>query len=252
MSFPSLRWSALPIVALALLVIPSEARGICAVSGGGYPQSGDVHPMRARVYLFVSKGERRPVYEAEDSQGRPLSITWRALPQALNHDVYRLEFRPLLPGSATLFWRDGRGERSPMMSVVVSERWKAPDEPVRILEQEFNFFDGCPRTHTRDLVVSIIASAYRVTFASSREDYLAGRTRSLIIPGEAHSDERGIRTGRGLVRLGHLTCFGDSFSWAEGPVFLGVTALLADGTETPLPAEPTRVEPPPTPEREYY
>jgi hypothetical protein len=148
--------------------------------------------MRARVYLFVRKGERRPVYEVEDSQGRPLPITWRALPQALNHDVYRLEFRPLLPGSATLFWRDGRGERIPMMSVMVSERWKAPDEPMRILEQEFSFFDGCPRTHTRNLVVSIIASAYRVTFASSREDYLAGRTRSLIIPGEAHADGRGI------------------------------------------------------------
>jgi hypothetical protein len=90
-----------------------------------------------------------------------------------------------------------------------------------------------------------------VTFASSREDYLAGRTRSLLIPGRADG-YGGVKTGRGRVQLGDITCFADSFEWKQEPVYLGVTALLADGSETPLPVEPVRVEPPLKPEWTVY
>ncbi|WP_375767638.1 hypothetical protein NR798_39085 [Archangium gephyra] len=243
------RLIALPLVALALLMLPTEAQGSCGFPSAGALLTSDVHPMRARVYLFVIKGRRRPVYEAKDSQGRLIPITWRTMSESLNFDVYRLEFRPMLPGVVVLSSPEEPGRTT---GIVVSERWKpeAPDVPVRILEQDFSYVDGCPYEHTRDLFVSLVAPLYRVTFASSREDYLAGRTRSLLIPGRADSRD-GVKTGRGLVQLGDIACFSDSFDWKKEPVFLGVTALLADGSETPLPAEPVRVEPPPKPERMY-
>jgi hypothetical protein len=244
MSSPIVRLLALPLAVLALLMLPSEAQGSCGFSSAGHLFTSDVHPMRARVYLFVIKGRRRPVYEAKDSQGRSLPITWRNMSEALNFDVYRLEFRPMLPGVVVL--SSPEAPDWPSTPVRVSERWtpEAPDVPVRILEQDFTHFPFCPYEHTRNLVVPLNAPLYRVTFASSREDYLAGRTRSLLIPGRADS-YGGVKTGRGLVRLGDIGCFADSFGWTQEPVFLGVTALLADGSETPLPTEPVRVEPPP-------
>jgi hypothetical protein len=244
------RPAVLSLAVLGLTVLPATAHGICVGYSSGELHGTDVLPMRGRVYLFVHKGYPRPVYEVEDSQGRALPITWRVISQALKHDVYRLEFRPLLPGRVRVFSREYDGARVERESYVVTEKWKpeAPDVPVRILAQGSSFNDGCPATHTRDLAVSHRAPVYRVTFAYTPEDYVAGRTRSLVIPGESevrYEEMQRVETGRGLVRLGNISCFGDAFAWEERPVFLGVTALLSDGNETPLPAQPTRIEPPP-------
>jgi hypothetical protein len=244
------RLAVLSLAFLGLTVLPTTAHGMCVGYSSGDLHGADVLPMRGRIYLFVRKGRPRPVYEAADAQGQLLPITWRVVSQALEHDVYRLEFRPLLPGPGRIFSREFDGERVERATYMMTEKWKpeAPDVPVRILAQGSGFNEVCPVTHTRDLAVSLRAPAYRVTFATSEEDYLAGRTRSLVIPGEnevRYEAGQVVETGRGLVRLGNISCFGDSFSWENGPVFLGVTALLSDGSETPLPPQPTRVEPPP-------
>ncbi len=207
------RLAVLPLAVLGLTVLPTTAHGMCVGFSSGDLYGADVLPMRGRVYLFVRKGRPRPVYEAEDAQGRALPITWRVVSQALEHDVYRLEFRPLLPGRVRVFSREYDGARVERATYAVTERWtsEAPDVPVRILGQGSGFNDICPVTHTRDLAVSLRAPAYRVTFAYTSEDYVAGRTRSLVIPGESevrYEEKQLVETGRGIVRLGDISCFG--------------------------------------------
>jgi hypothetical protein len=124
---------------------------------------------------------------------------------------------------------------------------RAPKVPALILAQDSQ--DSlCPSELTRRLVMSDEAPAYRVVFAYSREDWLAGRTRSIVVPGQPETQySPGTKsyslTGRHVAVLGRPSCFGVTFPWWE-ELYLGLSALRADGTETPLPQEPTRVKPP--------
>ena len=98
----------------------------------------------------------------------------------------------------------------------------------------------CSYQSTWNLETSVDAPAYRIEWAQSLEDYQAGQRSSVVLPGHVRrfwtEDRR--PPGRPKVELGHLDCMDHTLVWPGPRIWVGVWALLPDGSEVPLTDEP--------------
>lgn len=92
------------------------------------------------------------------------------------------------------------------------------------------------------------AVAFRVEWASTEDDFKAGKRESVVLPTSMSTffsrDESAAAT-KPVLELGHANCQGFTFRWADesdAAIAAGVVALLPDGTETPLTDAPTLLE----------
>jgi hypothetical protein len=127
----------------------------------------------------------------------------------------------------------------------VSRRFAPPGvhRPVSIIGVSSESWSWtCSYQTTRNLRPSHRAPAYRVEWALTEADFRAGHRESLVVPGWYESGGKGEAQGPWVVKLGALDCRAPNFDW-KAPIYAGLVALEVDGTESPEPTEPVRVEP---------
>ncbi len=86
--------------------------------------------------------------------------------------------------------------------------------------------------------------------ATSAEKYAKGERTLLVLPPQMRfpfGSEGPPPGAEALLEFGYVGCVGETIEWPSGGVFIGVAGLHADGSEDPLPAKPTKVNPPPWP-----
>ncbi len=242
------------LAALLLSTLPSTARGECDLLEALVLPSEDTGdlPTRPSLFVFVPRvgprlGPKRPELRVEDARGL-VTVRWQAVRSA--HDgmkVYRAVLGTPEPGELRVSIPRPNYSFHERVHQVEERPSSDPKVSATILAQD-SHDTLCPSELTRRLVMSVEAPAYRVVFARSRKDWLAGRTRSIVVPGQPERQyspqtKSYQLTGRHVAVLGSPSCFGVTFPWRQ-EVYLGLSALRTDGTETPLPREPTRVKPP--------
>ncbi|MFN7131758.1 MAG: hypothetical protein ACK4N5_06730 [Myxococcales bacterium] len=236
------------LCAVIMLGAPEAAAKCASRSSWLAPGSGTALPKKPSLYLFVPKGGEYPLPASQlpltlsDAKTRKLVVhRVTALDGQPSFDAYRIDI--LDSGAFTLHVRLSFGEWDELQATYEVGRAEAKRDPgaVRILStSESAYRWTCSWHATRNLHVSTSAPAFRVEFASSAEAYASGPRGKVTVDASRGNE----------LQLGHVNCGGFTFPWGDEPLYLGVVALFSDGSESPLPREPTRVEPaPPRPER---
>lgn len=253
-----LRRSVLPGALVALLtVVPAGAAAECASPMPVFsPPSGAALPREATLYLFMAAPfavGAVPEVEVrfDDHVGESVPVTLTGLPSPPAYSAFRLDFRPGREGAVRVELREGEGEPPRVATYqVLGQLSVAVRSPVTIVavEEELHHWT-CSWQSTRNLTASAEAPAYRVEWATSESEYRAGRRKTLVVPRRMeaffrrHADAAPLPS-QGRIELGHVDCHGHTFEWSDRPVWAGLVALNADGTESSAPDAPTRIDPP--------
>jgi hypothetical protein len=125
-------------------------------------------------------------------------------------------------------------------------------DPARVQKIETSVFAWtCSHQEAQILTPSVAAPAYRVIYATSDEDYRAGRVDSIVLPGSIrrfYGDRRPGDEGSLRLPLGYVSCFGETLAWPtrEGtrvPLYVGIIPLFSDGSQG-RPPRATVIPPP--------
>lgn len=118
---------------------------------------------------------------------------------------------------------------------------KASEVKAKMLGKEVDAWT-CSHNMTYNLEPSVQAPAYRVQWATTVEDYEAGKRQSAVFPFtlQGFFDEK-LEHVFTVIKLGHANCLSDTFKWPDALVYVGLAALHEDGTETPASKTPTEV-----------
>jgi hypothetical protein len=256
------RRSALSLLATSLLTSSimggQVARAECAVVDFVLAEDpSEQLPPDPVIHLFVYSGqahdERTPL-RVLSNEGHPLAVELKRVDVAAGGGrtpvaVYQARLRT---GSARAFVVYLRGERP--VEFKIDPRWRGvAGAPVQITQIGVSTGAVCPQELTRDLGLSVKAAAYIVEWAKSEDDYRSGKRQRRWLPFQlplAESfgvidEEAAPVQPAGRLQLGEPACLGRNFVWPSGrPVYVGVVAILPDGSQTPLPQQPTRVAAP--------
>ena len=124
----------------------------------------------------------------------------------------------------------------------IDKGWKRPVAGPTEIEkvEESSYVWTCSYEQLRRLILPKLAPAFRVEWATTRDDYLGGKRRAVVVPGDATD------AGRSNVALGYVDCEGATFEWGTSPIYAGVAALYEDGSEDPVGRQPVLIQPPST------
>lgn len=241
------------LVAAAVLP-PLPARAKCATPAPVLSATGAVPPDPVLYLFWPSRGGKEPPpLKARDGQGHAVPVEQTALEKTEAFFVYRIRLTAPKAGSLTLEVPGDRsaGERSERWALRVQPGWKPPPPtPAFPLEvQTARFRWTCSHQLSQNLQLPVQAAAFRVTIADSLADYQAGKTRALVLPYHmaaffGHDTPGGGKRTSGEIQLGHTDCIGNTFVWPAHPIFVGVTALLTNGTEAAVVTAPLQISPP--------
>lgn len=245
-------------VAIVLLAAPRGAAAKCAAPQPVVsPASGSRLPANPVLYVFWPRysADKPPKLTAHDGQDRPVSLSQSLIARVEAFAVYQVKLAVARPGAVTLraapepysFWGVDTWQ------FTIDAGWRAPAAPrpaqaLAITEARSRWV--CSYQLSQNLTTPAAASAFRVAIADSAQDYAAGRLRSLVLPPHmamffgAGAGGRDNTHRRSELQLGHSNCIGSTWSWAAKPIYVGVFALQADGSEAPIGTAPVRVDPP--------
>lgn len=230
---------------VASMLVAGSASAMCASANPiVLPLEGSTVPPDPVLYVFLPEGTtnlRSEVSSGQESlrelwvsspEGAPLPFTLQRLEDGLI-SVYRLSVRA--PVGAQFIVRP--------FQTAVSTVAQVEKATVLNVERgvEHNFRWTCSYESTRVLVPSLEAPAFRVTWGKELKDVDAPGAPSVIFPGlHAWLRQKGAQR---VLKLGHPNCTFTTLAWST-PIFVRVTALMADGREV-VGKQVLRLEPPP-------
>ena len=184
--------------------------------------------------------ECHPIFEVTTSLGAHVPVTVR---EEASDDSTERVFALTIDASGSEVDVSFRSEGAPAQRhllgrLVIGETGKARvrAEAVRVTGVHSTF---ALHAEGQALELSVAATAFRVLAADSLADWIAGRRSVRVYPGP-ETDE----ASRGALYLGERVCGGTSFPWRRPGAWIGVVALFSDGSESPMPAQPTFVTSP--------
>lgn len=250
----------LAVLALCCVVLmPRQAEAKCAYPTPFFagPADGTV-PANPVLYLFAPRGyaftplKHQPVVHATDGLGLPVALEIRGVSTTPAFDTYELRATLAAPNRLTVTlgglpkWMAHR--KAPTATYQVVERWKKPSlQPVTVVKARTQSSRWtCSYQHTKNLTPSTVAPAYRLEWAESAQAFREGKRQSVVLPynhGLFFLYNRAAPT-EALLELGHVSCHGHTFEFKGRPIWIGLRALYADGSESKGSAKPRRLMPP--------
>jgi hypothetical protein len=222
---------------LLLLLAPVSAK--CRMPQPIVSSDGEVVPADPVVWVFVPRREVGDfVLQAQDAQGRAVPSRVERVPGGRDLQVWKVALDTSGDGRVSLkaSWTH-YGSETLEASVTVRESWSAPALSAPSVQDAgvTRLSWTCSHQETRDLaVVAPAAVAYELVWAGSEADWARGEVQTATLPshwsqvfGERRSPE---------LALGHLNCTGEWFEWRLPRVWVGLRALYADGSRSPLSA----------------
>ncbi len=254
---------ALCAAAGALLVAAAPARARCAGPGiAASPADRAAVPPDPTIHVFF------PRRSADQDQARRIRVTADGKPIAARiEEVSRGE-----SFVAVRVVVDTDGQKRLTLATGgwharfrIDPAWRAPSRrPVEIAKIDHRADEWtCSFTRAWFLEIATPADAFRVEWARSPEAWQRGEQTAAVFPRNDmdfwHGREPATRrqSEPGSVGLGHLNCFGYTIpaEALDGPLYVKMTALFADGSESAAWPQPRRIdrretaapEPPPAP-----
>jgi hypothetical protein len=218
-----------------LLLDAASAR--CAEPQAVVSSSGEVVPPDPVVWVFVPRSlVEDMVVQAQDSQGRAVPTVVERAPGALDLQVWKVSLDTSRDGPVSLraTWQS-YGEDSVEATLTVHSSASVPALGVPIVQDAgvTRSVWTCSHQESRDLTVRAPgAVAYELVWAGSKEDWDLGEVQTTTLPSHWRQ-VWGQRTSPELA-LGYLNCTGEWFEWRHPRVWVGVRALYADGSKSPL------------------
>ena len=213
------------------------------------PAAGTTLPENPSLFLFVPNFYAEPVVSAWTVDGdRPLAMT--EISKGPAHTSYRIDVRVEAGKALTVRVQDPKWEtqfiESEFTMIESIPSSKAPIT-VRDIATEISHWT-CSFQQTHNLRLSHAAPAFRVEWSTTKSDYASGKRETVVVPSHMMSffdQGRSAPTVAPTVELGHTNCFGHTLQWTgTDPVYVGITALHADGTEQVVTKAPLSLYPP--------
>ncbi|MCC7381732.1 MAG: hypothetical protein IT384_07860 [Deltaproteobacteria bacterium] len=244
-----MRWIGAAAVVLLVLSAASSFAKCRAPSPILTPAPGSELPPDPVLWFFARPQVKAPPLRARDANGHAIAIEITDLKEesAPAFRVMRLRLRTgaQAEGKIVVEYVEPWSDEWKRAEYTIVNRPASPAAGVEILRQsERQYAWTCSYQSTVDLSVSIVAPSYRVEWSSTLEDYRAGLRRAVVLPGDLSRLFGGSSEDPSTISLGHVDCTGTTLEWKDPAIFVGVSALFSDGTATPMPASPTRLERP--------
>jgi hypothetical protein len=245
---------ALCAAAGALLADAAPAAADCAAPGiTTSPADGAAVPPDPTIHVFM------PLYAPGRAPAPAIQVSADGVPIAARvEEVSRGESLVALRVAV-----DTDGQKRLTLSsdawhaeYAIDPAWRAPGRrPVEIARIDHRVDEwSCSFTRAWFLEIATPADAFRVEWARSPSAWQRGQVSAAVFP---HNDmdfwhQRSPAPRRppapGSIGLGHLSCFGYTIPAAavDGPLYVKVTALFADGSESGAWSQPRRIDRPET------
>lgn len=250
----------LAVLALCCVVLmPRPAEAKCAYPEPFFVGSADgTVPGNPVLYLFASRSyaltplKWKPVVHATDRLGLPVAVEIRAVSTTPAFDTYELRASIAAPNRLTVTlgelprWMAHR--KAPTATFQVVKRWQKPSlEPVTVVKTRTEASRWtCSYQRSKNLTPSALAPAYRLEWAESARAFREGQRKSVVLPYNMSLFFQGNRAAPtdALLQLGHVSCQGHTLEFKGRPIWIGLRALYADGSESKAGAKPRRLTPP--------
>ncbi len=210
------------------------------------PASGAAIPQKATLLVFVPRHREQPKVEVLNARGERLSVAIETLSKTPAFKTLALQLRA---GSSKrvkvrLLGQYGRITEA---SYKVRSPWTPPaNSGIEVLgseEEHFRWTCSSQKSQNLRLTSAPGVVGFAVHWAESEALYRAGATQRFLVP---TSMERffGSKPKESVVELGQINCTGSTFDWKQPMIYLGITAVYVDASESPLASAPVALKRP--------
>ncbi len=225
---------------LLLASIPIAAGALCMQPRPFFaPGDGTRLPRNPTVFFFVPGGTGYE-FDVRDGQGEAVPFRVRREPAGERDRVWVLAIA-IEEGTV---WIAASSQLGPTFAEYPVGPVAPPDRaPVRVTDVTLETRRwSCSFKSVHTLALSTPAPAYRLEWATSEEAYRRGARSAIILPRSRDLSFGAARPPE--LHIGHVDCRGWNLR-QSGAIWVGVTALHADGRTSPPAGDPVRVEAPP-------
>ena len=238
----------LGLIIIAVQWMPLDAAADCMAARSFIaPVTGSTLPANPVLYAFVPWDLPTPGVEV-DAGGASVTAKIEHLSTNDTFKSYRITIERAVAGEITVqvllrvedsvsVWAEARYTLDPGWQKATQDR----ECRTTIVGKEQSGWT-CSHNMTYNLEPSVQAIAYRLEWSTSAEDHAAGKRDSAVFPASLDGFFDPKQTGvTPTIKLGHANCLSNTFRWPAALVYVGLTALHQDGSETPAVGTPVQV-----------
>jgi len=233
--------------AIAVLVLIGDARADCMASSPFLsPAESAKLPPNPVIFAFVPEHMADPTARVASS---PAGAQVRVEKLSANDTFKAFKLTVTEAPSGTIkialgIWKGSDHSYYADAEYEIDPAWKKPagaEVAITSLTKEIDAWT-CSHNQTYNLRPSVRAVAYRLEYATSYDDFAAGKRQTAVHPASLSSffapkEE----PGEAIVKLGHANCLYETFRWPAALIYTGLVALHPDGSETPASKVPAEV-----------
>ena len=211
------------------------------------PTPGSMLPPNPTIYAFVPYDRPTPSVEVK-SGGQAVAATIEQVSTNESFKSYKIRINKDTAGEikvkTSLTVNDSESIWAEA-TYAIDQDWKKKTVATEVQTTMLGLEDygwECSHNLTWNLEPSVPAMAYQVEWASSVEDFAAGKRTRAVFPInlDGFFDSK-LQNTAPSVKLGHPNCLAYNFEWSAPMAYVGLTALHPDGTVTPAAKTPVEV-----------
>ncbi len=204
------------------------------------PAPGAAIPQNATLLVFVPNHREHPKVEVLDTRGEKLSVKVEQVSKTPAFKTLKIQLQAKNTKKIKVRLTD-RYKRSTEASYIVRPQWRpSSTSGIEILGSEKKQFQWtCSGQKSQNLTLTSApgVTGFAVHWAESEALYRAGATKRFLVP--THMERFfGGKSKASVIELGQINCVGMTFRWKQPMIYLGITAVHADGSESPLAGAP--------------
>lgn len=228
---------------LLALLAPAGAHAKCAAPRTVFaPAAGAAIPADPTIHVFLTNaagaGADLTARVTVLADGAPIAAAIEIASRDSGGDLVALRVRPSAAGHAHVTVQVDGGDGGEA-TYSIDRRWRAPRRPAVALGGVTREIDAwtCSHTDAYALELDSQAAAYRIEWATAPESWDTGAQAIQILPRSRDAFwDRAVpaRSGASVIGLGFLSCLGETIpeTALAGPLYVRITGLFADGSET--------------------
>jgi len=247
----------LPVVLIFSALFASLSAPAFAKCAGPHaivsPQSGSTVPTDPTLYFFWPRHDPEPPkLQAHGPGGVALTIEQTSIAQIDAFTTYRVRVKTNKPGAIVVDLAERQYYYGPKSwRYTVSTDWQPPvaaKSGAALQVKSASFRWTCSYQLSQNLALPGRAAAYRVAIFDINSDGKGAPAKELYMPPRMMQffelEEKSTSSDHDQIELGHINCFGETFTWQGQPILVDVFALQPDGSESHVTPSRMRVDSP--------
>lgn len=204
------------------------------------PAPGAAIPQNATLLVFVPNHRDHPKVEALDTRGGKLSIKVEEISKTPAFKTLKIQLQAKNTKKIKVRLTD-QYQRSTEASYTVRPQWRPSNNSgIEVLgsqKEQFRWTCSSQKSQNLTLTSAPDVVGFAVHWAESEALYRAGATERFVVPTHMERFFR-LKSKESVIELGQINCIGMTFGWKQPMIYLGITAIHVDGSESPLASAP--------------